>query len=286
MPLAESYRSGESGRAVPYPDALRGCIAVAWKRRKTLGRWVVGAGAGLLIAAATAPVVAGGTAVAAAEPAGCSATARIDSQWGTGTSGGQIVTVTITNTASTTATRWTASWTLASGQSVASAWNATVTTSGTTVTAVNAAYNGSLAPGASTSFGMQLSGVASAPVLSCANDASVPVSPSASQSSGADVTVTEADNLTTITVFVGQSVGISLGPDFRPTTVSGPALVLASTSGGYPTGQPLVELYRAHDAGSVDVSTTTDFACLHTTPRCARPITLWRVHINVVGVGG
>ncbi|KAA9381558.1 hypothetical protein F5972_01600 [Microbispora cellulosiformans] len=39
-------------------------------------------------------------------------------------------------------------------------------------------------------------------------------------------------------------------------------------------------------AGSADVRTVTDYACLHTTPRCALPQKLWQVHIDVVGIGG
>jgi mannan endo-1,4-beta-mannosidase len=50
-------------------------------------------------------------------------------------------------------TGWTITWTYANGQTVSQAWNATVTTSGTSVTARNVAYNGSLGAGASTAFG-------------------------------------------------------------------------------------------------------------------------------------
>lgn len=258
---------------------------MAWTRRKTLRPRAVSAGAGLLIALATALAIAGNTAVADGEPAGCSATARIDSQWGAGAGGGQTVAVAITNTGSTPATRWTASWTVAGGQSVVSAWNATLSTSGSTVTAVNAAYNGSLAPGASTSFGMQLSGVAPAPVLSCANDASVPVTPSTSPSNGADVTVTEIDSQRTVTLAVGQALSVALPQQYRPTSANGSALVRVSTSGGYPTGQPLVELYRAAAPGAADLTSQTDHPCLHTTPPCAMPVKLWRVHVIVTSPG-
>ena len=48
---------------------------------------------------------------------------------------------------------WTVTWTYANGQSVSNAWNATVTSTGSTVTGRNAGYNGKLAAGASTSFG-------------------------------------------------------------------------------------------------------------------------------------
>ncbi|MEV0158285.1 cellulose binding domain-containing protein [Micromonospora sp. NPDC050686] len=73
--------------------------------------------------------------------------------------------VTITNTGSGTVNGWTLNYNLPSGQTVTNAWNATVTQSGTAVTARNAGYNGTLAPGASTNFGYQatLSGAFAAP---------------------------------------------------------------------------------------------------------------------------
>ncbi|MBP2708553.1 cellulose binding domain-containing protein [Microbispora sp. RL4-1S] len=231
---------------------------------------------GLLTMLATS-AIAGGTAVAAAQSAGCAATARVDAEY----AGGSIVTVTITNTAATSATRWTANVTLAGGQSVTSAWNAVIattrTTSATYVTAVNEAYNGQLAPGASTTFGMQVTGTGPTPTANCTND-TITGEPS--------VTLTEADNGKTITVRVGQTLGLSLPAAYRPAAVSGPALVKALTRGGYPTDQPLFEVYRTGTVGSADVSTVTDYACLHTTPRCALPQKLWQVHVDVVGIGG
>ncbi|MFJ2082789.1 cellulase family glycosylhydrolase [Micromonospora chokoriensis] len=79
---------------------------------------------------------------------GCSATYTVTTQWQGGFQGEVRV------TAGTAAiTGWTTRWTYANGQSVTQAWNATLTSSGATVTARNADYNGRLAAGASTSFG-------------------------------------------------------------------------------------------------------------------------------------
>ena len=50
---------------------------------------------------------------------------------------------------------WTLGFTLPSGQSITSGWNATWTGTSGAVTARNVSYNGSLATGASTSIGMQ-----------------------------------------------------------------------------------------------------------------------------------
>jgi endo-1,4-beta-xylanase len=48
-------------------------------------------------------------------------------------------------------------FTLPSGHSIAGSWNAQLTVSGSTVTARNLGYNGNLGPGASTTFGFQVS---------------------------------------------------------------------------------------------------------------------------------
>ncbi|WP_229075597.1 cellulase family glycosylhydrolase [Actinoplanes sp. DH11] len=55
---------------------------------------------------------------------------------------------------------WTVTWTWPNGQRFTNSWNATVTTSGDTVTAKNAPYNGQLAAGASTSWGFTASSAA------------------------------------------------------------------------------------------------------------------------------
>ncbi|MER6030778.1 glycoside hydrolase family 18 chitinase [Streptomyces sp. NPDC001851] len=76
------------------------------------------------------------------------------SDWGTGF-GGQW---TIKNTGSSSISSWTVEWDFPSGTSVTSAWDADVTSSGTHWTAKNKSYNGSIAPGASVSFGFNGSG--------------------------------------------------------------------------------------------------------------------------------
>ena len=50
---------------------------------------------------------------------------------------------------------WTVTWTYGSDQRVSNAWNATVTQSGSAVTARNVAWNGQLAAGGTTEFGVQ-----------------------------------------------------------------------------------------------------------------------------------
>ncbi|MEU8168936.1 cellulase family glycosylhydrolase [Micromonospora sp. NPDC049004] len=95
---------------------------------------------------------------------GCAATYTVTNQW----QGGFQAEVRVTAGASAI-NGWTARWTLANGQSVTQSWNATVTSSGSTVTARNVDYNGRLAAGASASFGFLggWSGTNPKPEVSC-----------------------------------------------------------------------------------------------------------------------
>ncbi|MEZ0166359.1 cellulose binding domain-containing protein [Kineococcus sp. LSe6-4] len=86
----------------------------------------------------------------------CSATPRTDSAGGTGA----VQTVTVTNGARAR-TGWTTVATLPAGQTVTNLWNGTWTQSGRTLTVRNASYDGSLAAGATTTFGYQLAATGS-----------------------------------------------------------------------------------------------------------------------------
>jgi endoglucanase len=68
---------------------------------------------------------------------------------------------------STAITKWTATWTLASGQAITQLWSGALSTSGSAVTVGNLSYNGSLAAGASTTFGFNATGTASTPTVAC-----------------------------------------------------------------------------------------------------------------------
>ncbi|GAA3114107.1 hypothetical protein GCM10020001_036620 [Nonomuraea salmonea] len=84
---------------------------------------------------------------------GCTAAGTVQTQW----SGGYVVQpVTVTNGGTSGITGWTVTFTLPAGHSLAGSWNASVSVSGQTVTARNAAYNGTLSAGGSTSFGFQV----------------------------------------------------------------------------------------------------------------------------------
>ncbi len=96
---------------------------------------------------------------------GCTATYRVANQWGGGFQGE----VTVRNTRATPTSAWTATVRFANGQQLTQAWNAAATQNGPTMTARNADWNGSLAPGASAGFGFQASwtGTNAPPAVDC-----------------------------------------------------------------------------------------------------------------------
>jgi hypothetical protein len=77
--------------------------------------------------------------------------AYVKNEW----SGGFTANVTVTNTGSATVNGWSVAWTFPGDQKVTSGWNATLTQSGSAVTATNMSYNASIAPGGNVQFGFQ-----------------------------------------------------------------------------------------------------------------------------------
>jgi hypothetical protein len=69
--------------------------------------------------------------------------------------GGFTANVTLKNTGTSAWSSWTATFSFPGDERVTNAWNATVTQNGAAVTANNVSYDGNVAPGASTTFGVQ-----------------------------------------------------------------------------------------------------------------------------------
>ncbi|MFF2569513.1 glycosyl hydrolase family 18 protein [Streptomyces sp. NPDC058084] len=94
--------------------------------------------------------------LAAPAEAATSATATYTKtqDWGSGFEGKW----TVKNTGTTSLSSWTVEWDFPSGTAVTSAWDATVTSAGTHWTAKNVGWNGTLAPGATISFGFNGTG--------------------------------------------------------------------------------------------------------------------------------
>ncbi|WP_265737168.1 endo-1,4-beta-xylanase [Actinacidiphila paucisporea] len=104
----------------------------------------------------------GGTTTGGSGGGACTATYTTTNSWSGGYQGEVKVTA-----GSAAISAWTVRWTLAGGQSITQVWNGTLSTSGSTATVVNAAYNGSLQPAASTTFGFLANGTPSTPSLTC-----------------------------------------------------------------------------------------------------------------------
>ncbi|MCS0634220.1 glycoside hydrolase family 18 chitinase [Streptomyces sp. LP05-1] len=95
-----------------------------------------------------------GLATPAEAATGATATYTKTSDWGSGFGGNW----TVKNTGTTALSSWTVEWDFPADTKVTSAWDATVTNSGTHWTAKNLGWNGSIAPGASVSFGFNGTG--------------------------------------------------------------------------------------------------------------------------------
>ncbi|MEV5971526.1 glycoside hydrolase family 9 protein [Streptomyces sp. NPDC051921] len=83
--------------------------------------------------------------------AACAVTYTVNDVW----SNGFTATLTVKNTGPTPVDGWQLTWSYPGGQRVTGAWNATVTQSGTALSARNADWNRVIAPGATASFGVQ-----------------------------------------------------------------------------------------------------------------------------------
>ncbi|MEU4474991.1 cellulose binding domain-containing protein [Micromonospora sp. NPDC023888] len=92
-------------------------------------------------------------------PGTCAATYRLVNSWPGGFQGE----VTVANNTAATVNGWTVGLTLANGQAISSLWSGTNTGTTGAVTVRNAAYNGTLAPNASTTFGFTATGNGATP---------------------------------------------------------------------------------------------------------------------------
>ncbi|WP_285733837.1 cellulase family glycosylhydrolase [Nocardiopsis sp. ATB16-24] len=97
-------------------------------------------------------------------PAGdCEASYQVVGEWNDGFQ------AEVTVTAGSNLTGWTVTWSFTGGEGVSHAWNASVSSSGSNVTATDAGYNGTLSSGQSTTFGFvgTHNGTVGTPSLSC-----------------------------------------------------------------------------------------------------------------------
>src|SRR4051794_11411218 len=104
------------------------------KRFRVTNAGLVSAGVLLLASAAVAVALP-----AQAATTGCSVNYAVSSQW----QGGFGASVSLTNLGDAL-NGWTLTWSFGAGQTVTQAWNASVTQSGSAVTAKNVSYNGAV----------------------------------------------------------------------------------------------------------------------------------------------
>ncbi|MFC8617344.1 cellulase family glycosylhydrolase [Micromonospora purpureochromogenes] len=105
------------------------------------------------------PTTPGPTPTTPTPTGGCTASYKQVNAWQGGFQGE----LTVKNTGTAAVNPWSVTWAWPSGVSLASGWNATVTQSGTTVTAAAPDWSRSLAAGASVTIGFTANGAASAP---------------------------------------------------------------------------------------------------------------------------
>jgi endo-1,4-beta-xylanase len=102
----------------------------------------------------TAPPTTRPPTTSAGGGSGCSASFSVVSNWNTGYQ----VTATVANSGSSTLNGWTVHLTLASGQTITNLWNGVNSGTSGAITVKNAAYNGTIGGGSSTTFGYTANG--------------------------------------------------------------------------------------------------------------------------------
>ncbi|MGC4861698.1 cellulose-binding domain-containing protein [Micromonospora sp. DT41] len=108
----------------------------------------------LVTSLAVAGLIAGTVAIAATPASAATAVFSVTNSWGSGYQGQ----VTVTNNTSAQITSWRVEFDLPAPSSISQSWNAQQTTSGSRYTFTNVSWNGTLAAGASTSFGFLVDG--------------------------------------------------------------------------------------------------------------------------------
>jgi hypothetical protein len=98
--------------------------------------------------------------------------------------------------------------------------------------------------------------------------------------------LTQAGSGLTVLLPLGAEVTVVLTPAMQGAmwdqpAASGGAVVRVSVTGGYPSHQPASAVFRAAAPGTARLTSLSDFACLHETPRCAVPQQVWEVTVLV-----
>jgi hypothetical protein len=97
------------------------------------------------------------------------------------------------------------------------------------------------------------------------------------------VTVNQDDSGSTVHLAPGQHLRVRLtsGTWDAPVSSAERVVVRRSSTGGYPSDQPVDAVFEAVGHGSADVTAQSDAACFHTEPRCMMASRQWEVHVVV-----
>jgi hypothetical protein len=95
--------------------------------------------------------------------------------------------------------------------------------------------------------------------------------------------VTEDDSGATVYLATGQRLRVLLrqGTWDPPESTNSGVAVRRTSSGGYPSDQPVDATFEAISRGTADVTAQSDAACFHTEPRCMMASRQWEVHVVV-----
>jgi hypothetical protein len=90
-----------------------------------------------------------------------------------------------------------------------------------------------------------------------------------------------------IVLHPGEQRAIRLVPsdlgNWRPLTTDNPGVLSMKQAGGYPTVAELTALIRARRAGTANIFTETDDACLHSKQYpCGMPQMVWTLKVKIV----
>lgn len=107
------------------------------------------------------------------------------------------------------------------------------------------------------------------------------VTPSSTPTYTGSRTLVESDSGATINLRVGEIVKVSLPPEYDTPEAQSDVVTRVSSSGGYPSGKALEAVFRAARVGRTDITSSTDYACLHAQPMCMIPQREWIVHVVV-----
>ncbi|MCU1595769.1 MAG: hypothetical protein JWO12_3161 [Frankiales bacterium] len=85
---------------------------------------------------------------------------------------------------------------------------------------------------------------------------------------------------------VGQKLEVTLpgganGGYDQPASSSSDVVRRTSASGGYPSDHPAQASFLGVKPGTADLTSETDYTCLHSNPPCLPPQRQWLVHVVV-----